>query len=213
VQINSKISQCAPGTVVQLAAGTFLMGQGNYIAIDKGVVLRGAGAGKTILKNTRNVFATAANQQPADPTPIVILGPGRWVNPDGDSSCNGLTAYQTGYMQLLSADGAQGSYSVTVANGSIFSPGEIVLLDETSGASWQPDVAQLSTSVWASPDYAVVWQLHKPAFSGDDPLQSGVSPSAANNYAGTGSGSDAACLFSRRRPTISPRSSRAHKAA
>jgi hypothetical protein len=196
-QINNQISQCAPGTVVQLGAGTFLMGQGHYIAINKGVALRGAGAGTTILKNPRNVFATSSSQAPADPTPIVILGPGRWVNPDGDARCAGPTTYQTQYMQLLSADSAQGSYSVTVANGSIYSAGQMVLLDETSGASWQPDVAQISTSIWASPDYAVAWQKHSPASSVDDPLQAGVTPSAANNYAGTGSGSDAACWFSR----------------
>ncbi|HEV2228802.1 MAG TPA: immunoglobulin domain-containing protein [Steroidobacteraceae bacterium] len=196
-QINSKISQCAAGTVVQLGAGTFLMGQGNYIAINKGVVLRGAGAGTTILKNPRNVFATTSIQAPADATPIVILGPGRWVNPDGDARCAGPTAYQTAYMQLLSADGAQGSNSVTVANGSIFKAGQMVLLDEASGASWQPDVSKISTSVWASPDYAVQWPLHNPAFSGDDPIQSGVTPAASNNYAGAGSGSDAGCWFSR----------------
>lgn len=196
-QINSKISQCAAGTVVQLGAGTFLMGQGNYIAINKGIVLRGAGAGTTILKNSRNVFATTSNQAPADPTPVVILGPGRWVNPDGDARCATPTSYQTQYMQLLSADGVRGSNSVTVANGSIFSAGQMVLLDENSGASWQPDVSKISTSVWASPDYAVQWPLHNPAFSGDDPIQSGVTPSASNNYAGSGSGSDAACWFSR----------------
>jgi hypothetical protein len=101
-------------------------------------------------------------------------------------------------MQVLSTDAVQGSASVTVANGSIFSSGEMVLLDETSGASWQPDVSQLSTSIWASPDYAVTWQLHKPAVSGiDDPLATGVTPSTANNYAGTGTGTDAACWFSR----------------
>jgi hypothetical protein len=196
-QINNEISQCAAGTVVQLGAGTFLMGQGDYVAINKGVVLRGAGAGTSILKNPRNVFATSSNQAPADPTPIVILGAGRWVNPDGDARCDGLTAYQTQYMQLLSADGAQGSSSVTVANGSIFSAGQMVLLDETSGASWQPDVAQISTSIWASPDYAVTWQLHNPASEIDDPIESGVTPSTANNYSGSGTGSDAACWFSR----------------
>ena len=196
-QINSEIGQCAAGTVVELGAGTFLMGQGKYIAINKGVVLRGAGAGTTILKNPRNAFATSSNQAPADQTPIVIVGPGRWVNPDGDARCAGPTAYQTQYMQLLSADGVQGSYSVTVANASIFSAGQMVLLDETSGAAWQPDVAQLSTSIWASPDYAVSWQRHNPASSVDDPIATAVTPSASNNYAGSGSGSDAACWFSR----------------
>jgi hypothetical protein len=174
------------------------MGKGQYITINKGVVLRGAAAGSTILKNPLNVFATPTFQQAADPTPLVIIGPGPWVNPDGDARCRGLTAYQPAHMQVLSTDAVQGSASVTVANGSIFSPGEMVLLDETSGASWQPDVAQLSAFIWASPDYAVTWQLHKPAISGlDDPLATGVTPSTANNYAGTGTGNDAACWFSR----------------
>ncbi len=196
-QINAQISACAAGTVVQLGAGTFVMGQGLYVAINKGVALRGAGAGTTILKNPRNVFATTSNQAPVDTTPIVILGPGRWVNPDGDGRCNNPTAYQTQYMQLLSADAVQGSNSITVANGSIFSAGQMVLLDETSGASWQPDLVHISTSIWASPDYAVTWQLHNPASAIDDPVQASVTPSTANNYAGSGSGSDGACWFSR----------------
>jgi len=196
-QINSMINQCAAGTVVQLGAGTFVMGSGNYVALNKGVALRGAGAGTTILKNPRNVFATTSNQAPADPTPLVIVGPGRWVNPDGDARCSGLTSYQTQYMQLLAADGAQGSNTITVANGSIFAAGQMVLLDETSGASWQPDIAQISTSIWASPDYAVTWQVHKPASPIDDPVQTGLTPAASNNYAGSGSGSDGGCWFSR----------------
>jgi hypothetical protein len=197
-QINTQISRCRAGSVVQLGAGTFLMGKGQYIAINKSVMLRGAAAGSTILKNPLNVFATTTSQQATDPTPLVIIGPGRWVNPDGDARCQGITAYQPAHMQVLSTDAVKGSASVTVANGSTFSPGEMVLLDETSGASWQPDVAQLSTSIWASPDYAVTWQLHKPAIAGiDDPLATGVTPSTANNYASTGTGKDAACWFSR----------------
>jgi hypothetical protein len=197
-QINAQIGRCSAGSVVQLGAGTFLMGKGQYVAINKSVVLRGAAAGSTILKNPLNLFATPKFQQAADQTPLVIIGPGRWVNPDGDGRCQGPTAYQPAHMQLLSTDAAQGSASVTVANGSVFSRGQMVLLDETSGASWQPDVAQNATSIWASPDYAVTWQLHKPTISFiDDPLATGVAPSAANNYAGTGSGKDGACWFSR----------------
>jgi hypothetical protein len=197
-QINAQIGRCPAGSVVQLGSGTFLMGKGQYIAINKSVVLRGAGAGSTILKNPLNVFATPAFQRAADPTPLVIIGPGRWVNPDGDARCQGVTAYQPAHMQVLSTDAARGSASITVTKGSIFAPGQMVLLDETSGASWQPDVAHNSISIWASPDYAVTWQLHKPTIPFiDDPLATGITPSAANNYAGTGSGKDAACWFSR----------------
>lgn len=197
-QINAQVGRCPAGSVVQLGAGTFLMGKGQYITINKSVVLRGAAAGSTILKNPLNVFATPTFQQAADPTPLVVIGPGRWVNPDGDARCQGPTAYQPAHMQLLSTDAVQGAVSVTVANGSVFSSGQMVLLDETSGASWQPDVSQNSTSIWASPDYAVTWQLHKPTIQYiDDPLATGITPSAANNYAGTGNGNDAACWFSR----------------
>jgi len=199
VQINAQIGRCRAGSVIQLGAGTFLLGKGQYIAINRSVVLRGAAAGSTILKNPLNVFATPTFQQAADPTPLVIIGPGRWVNPDGDARCQGPTAYQPAHMQLLSTDAAQGATSITVANGSVFSSGQMVLLDETSGASWQRDVSQLSTFIWASPDYAVTWQLHKPTVQFiDDPLATEAAPpSAANNYAGTGSGKDGACWFSR----------------
>ena len=197
--INKLIDSCAPGTVVQLAAGTFTMGQGHYIALTKGVVLRGAGAGKTIFVNPLNVFTTksAGNGSARDATPIIIVGPGRWVNPDGDARCNGETSYQTAYMQLLSANATKGSSSVTVADGSIFAAGQMVLLDETSGAGWRTDVVANSTSIWAGPNYAVQWQMHKPGISGDDPLETRVIPSKANNFSGTGNGKDAACWFSR----------------
>jgi hypothetical protein len=173
------------------------MGHGLYIALTKGVALRGAGAGKTILLNSLNIFDTTSGGGNNDTTPVIIVGPGRWVNPDGDARCNGLTTYRTAYMQLLSANATKGASSVTVADGSIFSAGEMVLLDETSGASWQPDVIHNSTSVWATSDYAVQWPVHKPGIDGDDPLETGVTPSTTNNYAGTGSGNDAACWFSR----------------
>ena len=191
--INALIQSCAPGTVVQLGKGTFLMGVNQYILINKGVVLRGAGAGQTILKNPRNLPLVDTS---ADPVPIVIVGPGRWVNSDGDMRCQiAPTSYQAQYMQRLSADASKGATSVTVADSSIFKPGAFVLLDETSGASWQPDVAGIGKQVWASPDFAVQYNLHNPAAS-DDPLTP-ATPSASNNWAGVGNGADAACWFSR----------------
>lgn len=197
--INSLIRGCKVGSVAQLAAGTFTLGRGTYISLNKGVVLRGQGAGVTIVTNPLNLPSTPTNKVGAavDATPIIIIGPGRWVNPDGDGRCQGLTAYQPGSMQLLAADAAKDSSSVTVAKGSIFSPGMMVLLDEASGASWQPDPAELSTYVWAQPDYSLVWMFHNPGINGDDGRFPLLTPSANNNYAGIGSGSDAACWFSR----------------
>jgi len=198
-EIDTLIKSCAAGTVVRLAAGTFRVGRGLYVAITKGIVLRGAGAGKTIFVKGLNTFTTTSggNGSARDVWPIIIVGPGRYVNPDGNARCDGVTAYQKAYMQLLATNATKGSSSVTVADGSIFAVGQMVLLDETSGAGWRPDVVGNSTSVWASPNYAVQWQVHKPPISVDDPLATGVTPSRANNFAGSGNGNDAACWFSR----------------
>ncbi len=204
-QINAAIQACPTGSVVSLGTGTFLIDPqdsgNNYVAVNKGVALRGAGAGQTILNNPNNVPTTSTNNingNAKDPYALVIVGPGEWVNPDGDARCQGLTAYQTQYMQLLTANGTQGSTSVAVANGSIFSAGQYVLLDQTSGASWLPDRDGYSTSVWAGPNYSVQWMVHNPAVEYvDDPVATGETPSAANNYATSGDGSDAACWFSR----------------
>lgn len=196
-QINDAITSCPIGSVVKLGPGTFTIGQGHFVLVNRGVALRGSGAGVTILKNPLNGPATKQSQAPTDPTPIIVVGAARWAGPDGDGRCNGPTKYDPTVMQLLTADAPKGSTSVTVGDASIFKPGQIVLLDEASGAGWQPDVAQLSQQIWASPDYAVAWQVHQPPFSADDPVQTGVTPSADNNYAGGGNGKDGACWFCR----------------
>jgi hypothetical protein len=199
--INAAIQGCPAGSVVQLGPGTFTMGKGNYVALTKGVALRGAGAGKTILKNPLNVPATPSSQSAADTTPIVIVGPGRWNDFDGDAHGGAPTAYQPAFMQLLTSDGAAGSSTVTVGDPSLFSKGQLVLVDETSNAGWQPDAAGTSTSIWASSDYAVTWERHSPQNNTtsviDDPVQTDVTPTNDNNFAGSGTGNDAASWFCR----------------
>jgi hypothetical protein len=84
----------------------------------------------------------------------------------------------------LAADGAAGSTSITLNCGGncglTFSVGQIVLLDEVSGAGWQKDTTGSATSVWASPDHRVTWKKHNPSLSFDDfsasqyPYQSGT---------------------------------------
>src|SRR4029079_16975520 len=98
----------------------FIVGRGKFVPIDKGVVLRGAGAGSTILKNHLNGPATPQSQAATDTTPIIIVGPNRWPGPDGAGRCNGATAYQPTFMQRLTADAQKGSSSVTVGDASIF---------------------------------------------------------------------------------------------
>jgi len=62
----------------------------------------------------------------------------------------------------LVADGVQGSLSVTVASASGFAAGQFVLLDERSGAAWQPTSAGFpgGAKVWQGD--RVAWNMHLP---------------------------------------------------
>ena len=136
------------------------------------ITLRGSGAGVTILKKTNGarertsqvVAGTNGILTPVDPgsytydtQPIIIIGPSRWPGPDKRTSQN------------LTADGQQGAFSVTVANGSGFSAGQFVLLDELSGASWQPTPAGFPSAARVWRGDRVAWNIHNPSQPGDDP--------------------------------------------
>jgi hypothetical protein len=146
-QIQAAINACPPGQVVQLAAGTFIINSGNFVLINKGITLRGAGPGQTTLAKTNGAkpFQQAVS---AKPSPLIIVGPSRW-NKGVVGSTN------------LIGDAVKGAYAVTVASAAGFTPGQIVLLDEASGAAWQTD-PQGRGQIWASSDWRVVWKKHNP---------------------------------------------------
>src|SRR5271165_6769143 len=50
--IQNAIAACPLGEVVMLGAGTFTIAEGNYVLLNNGITLRGAGPGATILKRT-----------------------------------------------------------------------------------------------------------------------------------------------------------------
>jgi hypothetical protein len=144
--IQNAIESCPAGQVVMLSSGTFTIAEGNLVFIDKGVTLRGAGPGATIL--TRTGGAKLGSYAPgANPSAMVVLGP--------KQNSNTQTATK------LTADGPAGQSFVQVASASGLAVGQIVLVDEASGAGWQHDVEGLG-SIWAAPDYRVVWQKHYP---------------------------------------------------
>jgi hypothetical protein len=150
-KIQSAIDSCPLNQVVQLAAGTFTIAEGSTIHLNNAVTLRGAGPTATILNRTNG--ATVGTYFPGSkPSAIINVG---------GSSASGSTV-------PLSADAAQGSYSVQVSSTAGYSVGEIVLLDEASGSGWQPDHVNANEKIWASSDYRVVWAMHNPPMSGDD---------------------------------------------
>lgn len=186
--INSALAAAPDDSVVLLGPGNF--GLQNYIAINRSnVVLRGSGAGVTHLYLTNG--ATWGSYNPPVSQPVVLIGPNRWPWLDNATS------------QLIMADAAMGSFTVTVPTPSSFAVGSFVVIDEVTGAAWQRDLQGWSTSVLATPDYLATWKRHSPGVSNDDPISvpanlgNGFSPSPSNGYASIGDGSDAAGWFSR----------------
>jgi hypothetical protein len=162
--IQNAIDSCPLGQVVMLAAGDFTISEGSYVLVNKGITLRGAGAGSTILTRTGGaVLGTYIGG--SDPSPMIIVGPEEYNN--------------TQTAIAFTADGSNGASSVQLASTTGLSVGQIVLIDEASGASWQPDV-ESTGQIWAASDYRVVWNKHNPAQAGDDftasqyPYQSGT---------------------------------------
>jgi hypothetical protein len=153
-KIQTAISNCPPGEVVMLSAGTFTIAAGSNVLINKGITLRGAGAGSTILKHPSVPSGACVGC-----SPLIILGPARW----------GIT---TGHPMNLSSDAAQGATTITLNCGgncaSIFSPGQFVLLDELTGAVFQTDPTWPTMQIFASPDWRTVYHIHNPACCGDD---------------------------------------------
>jgi hypothetical protein len=82
----------------------------------------------------------------------------------------------------LTADAAAGATSITVTDTSHFQVGQIVLLDENAGASWQPDVTGTATSIWASPDYRVTYKKHNPAIQYVDDFDPNVFPTTPGSF-------------------------------
>jgi hypothetical protein len=164
---------------VMLGSGTFTVN--NILMISRPITLRGSGAGVTKLVKTNGAKArtsqviagTKGILTPVDPStysydtsPIIIVGAARWNNgPDNTSSQN------------LTVDGAQGSTSITVANAKNFKAGTFVLLDEVSGASWQPTPAGF-------PGGAKVWQGDRVAYNMHLPVQQYQDDNGAANANG-----------------------------
>ena len=154
-QIQAAINACPIGEVVQLAPGTFTINNGKFILVNKGITLRGAGPGQTILSKTTGAKPYPQQGGGPNPSPLILVGPARYGT-DAPHSTN------------LTADALPGKFSVTVENASQFFAGQIVLLDEVSRASWQTDPVGRG-QIWASADWRVVWQKHNPPLRyGDD---------------------------------------------
>jgi hypothetical protein len=79
----------------------------------------------------------------------------------------------------LTADGAKGAYTVSVASTTGLAAGQVVRVDELSGAGWIKDPYWPGVSpgnVWASSDFRVVYPKHDPERPVVDDFSGGTSP-------------------------------------
>jgi hypothetical protein len=175
--IQTAINNCPAGEVVQLAAGAFSIHLADMpINIATGITLRGTGncSGTSspycqtsitvidgALAYTGGMCGTSTSNEVACPNggqPEILMAP---VLPDYNYSwaqCGNVGAsVGTGCGAIpLAADAAQGQTTIQVTSTTGFTVGSWVLIDEASGASWQPDPMNQWTgygNVWAAPDW------------------------------------------------------------
>jgi hypothetical protein len=172
-RINTAIGSCPVGQFVNLAAGTFTIAEGNYVLLNKGITLRGAGPQQTFISratgpgNFQNQGACASGAWGAtvgcsnggnSPSNLILMSNvARFVG-DNATGC------------ALTSDIAGGATSATVTSGcvSLFSVGDVVILDELSGFQNMQDAENPGTFIEAAPDYRVTYHIHNPPIGGDD---------------------------------------------
>ena len=147
-QINSAITACTAGQVVQLNAGAFLVPTANSpIFINKGITVRGSGS----CTNQRTSTVTITNASPA----VITWSAGAHnlkVNQPVDFTTTsglptGLTAYTTYY--VMSAGLTTNAFQVSAA------PGGSAVNTSSAGSGTHTGVRPLCDSVIVMPDGAI----------------------------------------------------------
>ena len=159
--INNAITACPAGEVVSLGSGTFTVAGSNSILLTKGVTLRGAGPGATIVEkppgtSTHGYPCTSGAGGATLGSACPGTTPSTLIKVGGSAA---LTATTT-----LTSDGAKGAYSIQVASTSGFVVGGLVHIDELANGQAMPDCCFNSGTgqVWAEPDMRVTWNVHNP---------------------------------------------------
>lgn len=124
--LQSAIDGCTLGQTVSLGAGTFWLG--NVVYINKGITVRGAGPGVTIVRNNNGSTRDTTTQSVAfgDQTGLFIIGSSQFPH-----------FLNTG-LKTLTGNGSKGSSTVTLDSVSGLTVGDYVLLSEDhySTATW-----------------------------------------------------------------------------
>lgn len=170
--IQAALDACPAGQVVALSSGTFLCN--NHVTIKTGITLRGATptatTQQTILSKT-NGAVYGSDHHGEESEEIIRVTPDSWNGTTGSTSTN------------LTANGAKGDMSITVASASGFAAGQFVLIDcnEYDACDWKTlpwrNGSPNAYTIWAND--RIVYKRHNPTMEFiDDPFPPGEDSSA-----------------------------------
>ena len=163
--LQNAINACGTDQVLVLGAGTFTLSSG-AVSIGRRMVVRGQGAGSTILHRTNGAIMGTL----ISPTvPIFRMGGG----------------FNISATYALASDAAHGSYTVTTSSpptGVVV--GSLINVDQLANGSAMPSPDWLTSGgvanqVWAATDYGWMWNGHNPTIGSFD---SAACLFGANNF-------------------------------
>lgn len=158
--IQAAIDACPVGQVVQLAAADFGISGGTGLVMKSGITLRGTGTWPNRSRLIKLGSTAAAGGGGGSAGPAVRIG--NAVDFDGVTTGGANTM---AVVANLTADGAKGAFTVSVASTAGLAVGDLVRVDELSAAQWMTDqrldgqtVSFAGIQIWASTDFRVTWQ-------------------------------------------------------
>jgi Pectate lyase superfamily protein len=172
--IQNAINACPVGQTVSLSAGKFRVDQPIYI--NKGITLRGAGAGATTLEKTNGALRPvplipANTPQFQEYAPIIVVGNTLWPSKPSFDNASAVN---------LTADAVKGNRSVTVTSTAGLSVGQFIEIAEDqyyTGSGW----ATLPNNTNGDPNPyqiwkndRITWARHNPTCCNDDPFPVGL---------------------------------------
>jgi hypothetical protein len=159
--IQAAIDACPAGQVVLLGAGEFYLSAPLILNKDN-ITLRGTRTSTTVYTKLMKPAAHRPNSTGSGPNGAQGTNPHSAIIISRASSLN-LDGATTPFASVsnLSVTGTKGSYSVTVESTNGFAVGDLVRLDELSGAAFRTDPRGGGT-IWANDDYRTTYQCADP---------------------------------------------------
>lgn len=174
--IQAALDAAPANTFVLLGTGDFYLSTPLIIRADN-ITLRGTRTSTTVFSRLCKPTADrpSTTGQGTNPYNAVTISRAASLNLDGVTTAFAAST-------TLTADGTKGTSTIAVTSAAGFAVGDLVRLDELSGAGWQPDPRAdfANPRIWASSDFLITYQDAETAPGTDDGLNdfsNGVLPS------------------------------------